>query len=80
MVDSVLGTIAFLALATLAVGIVNPAIPLVVLALAGVPFTLLLLGRAFKHVGVNAGTTAGPSVPSTREASYEPVTDPSDRG
>ena len=81
MVDSVLAVVALIAIGLLAAGVLNPVIAIILIVLAGGPLMVLLAGRLFKNAGATpsaAGT--GPNVASTGEASYQPVTDPSDRG
>ena len=80
MAASTLGAVAAIALVVLLLGVINPWIPAAVLVLAIVPLGVLLLGRLFKHAAPTTSGGAGPSVPSTREASYDPVSDPGERG
>ncbi len=81
MVDSTLGAIAFLFLAAVALAFVNPIIAIVPLLLLFAFLGVKAAGGLFKHAAPTADQTGtSPSVPSTAEASYDPVTDPSDRG
>jgi hypothetical protein len=76
-----LGVVAVLALVLLAIGVVNPFIPLIVFALAALPLAAKLLGSMFEHAAPSpAERGSSPAVPSTREASYDPVADPTERG
>jgi hypothetical protein len=81
MAFSGLAVVGVIALLLLGLGVISPILGAVVAIVAILPLVLMLIGRTFRHVGVgaNAGTT-GPAVPSTREASYEPVADPTERG
>ena len=81
MLDSVMGVLGLTGLLLLVLGVVNPIIAVVPLMLVGLFLGVRLAGRAFRHAGVSASAgTAGPGVPSTREASYEPIADPAERG
>ncbi len=53
-------------------------IPLVVLAT--LPLGLALLGKLFSNTQPTVDPATGPATPSTAQASYDPVTDPSERG
>ena len=85
MVDSTFGALAVLLLAAVALFFVNPVIALLPLLLL-VAFLGLKAGAAlFKNAAPPVDTTGGgvgaaPSVPSSGEASYDAVTNPSDRG
>ena len=80
MVDSTLGGIVVLLLAGVVLLFVNPIIALVPLLLLFALLGLKVAGSMFKHAAPTAGGGQGPSVPSTEQAAYDPVTDPSDRG
>ena len=86
MVDSTIGGIVVLLLAGVVLLFVNPIIALVPLLLLFALLGLKVAGSMFKSAASqpaqNAGPTAGAggAVPSTEQASYNPVTDPSDRG
>ncbi len=71
--------VGFAALLMLALGVLNPVLALIVVALALIPLALILAGGLFKHASAIV-PKQGPSVPSSAEASYDPVTDPSRRG
>jgi hypothetical protein len=80
MVDSTLGGIVVLLLAGVVLLFVNPIIALVPLLLLFALLGLKLAGGAFRHAAPTADAGNGPAVPSTEQASYDPVADPSDRG
>ena len=79
MLDSVMAVVALAALALLALGVINPVIGLIVLALAVLPLGVMLAARLFRHTSSTV-STGGPAVPSTAEASYDAVPDPANRG
>ena len=85
MVDSTFGALAFLVLAAVALFFVNPIIAVVPLLLVFALLGVKAGGALFKHAAPPADTTGGgvgaaPTVPTTSEASYEPVSKPADRG
>jgi len=88
MVDSTLGALAVLLLAGVILFFVNPVIALVPLLLIVALLAIKASGRLFKHaappVDATSPTTSaggsGPAVPSSADAAYEPVSNPSDRG
>ena len=84
MVDSTLGAIVVLLLAMVVLVFVNPIIALVPLLLLVGLLGVKAAGSLFKHAAPPADTTGGgvgaaPTVPTTSEAAYEPVSDPGDR-
>ena len=85
MVDSTLGALAVLFLAGVILIFVNPIIAIVPLLLIFAVLGLKAAGVLFKHAAPPVDTSgqgvgAGPATPSSAEASYSGVTDPSDRG
>ena len=85
MVDSTFGALAVLLLAAVVLFFVNPIVALVPLLLVFALLGLKAGASLFKHAAPPADTTGGgvgaaPTVPTSSEASYEPVSDPSDRG
>jgi len=79
MLDSTMAGIGTLLLAAVVLFFVNPVIAIIPLVLAFVPLALKGAGMMFKHAAPPAqseagATGGGPSVPSTREASYDPRT------
>lgn len=61
------------------VGVLNVylLIPFVILGFG--PLAVVIVARMFRHAAPSANAGSGPSVPSTREASYDPVADPGER-
>ena len=86
MLDSTMAAAAVLLLAGVVLFFVNPIIALVPLLLLFALLGLRVAGGLFKHAagapadqgGSTAGT--GAAVPSTEQAAYDPVANPSDRG
>lgn len=72
MLTSTLGVVGLAALVLLAFGVLNPVLALIVVVLAGLPFVLALVGGLFRSASSTVAET-GPRVPSTGEASYDPV-------
>ena len=72
MLTSTLGVVAVAALALLAFGVLNPVLALIIVVLAGTPFVLAAVGGIFGRAA-SRQVTSGPSVPSTRDASYDPT-------
>lgn len=73
-------------IALLVTSVVAPFIGLAMIAVAFVPLAFMTAGRLFRHAAVPPGAhthdrPAGhdPAVPSTSEASYDPVAKPEDR-
>ena len=62
-------------IALVVAGVFAPYLLIVALLLFVLPFALGLSGAAFRHAQPRPDTEGG-SVPSTREASYEPVEQP----
>jgi hypothetical protein len=81
MLDSVLGGVVVLFLAAVALFFVNPIIALVPLLLLVGLLGIRVAGGLFRHAAPSSNTDAsgGPAVPSSRDASYEPVSGPADR-
>jgi hypothetical protein len=81
MLDSFMATAGVLILLAIAAFFLNPVITLIPLFLLAAAVGLKMAGKLFSHAGTSAvADTAGPAVPSTREASYDPVSDPTERG
>ena len=80
MVDSTLGGIVVLLLAGIVLIFVNPIIAIVPFLLLFALLGLKAAGGLFKHAAPTVSAGDGPAVPSTEQAAYDPVTDPSDRG
>jgi hypothetical protein len=81
MLDSTLALGAFVGVMLLVLGVLNPIVILPVVVLLLLPLTLrLVAGMWSRFAPTPAATTGGPRVPSTREASYQPVSDPAERG
>ena len=72
MLDSTGIGIGTLVLATIACLFFNPVLALIPLALLAVPLTLIGLGKGYQHIAPPVPAEGSPSVPSTREASYDP--------
>jgi len=81
MLASTLAFGAFVGVILLAMGVINPILILPVVVLLLLPLTLRLAGGMWSRFAPPpAATHGGPHVPSTREASYQPVSDPAERG
>jgi hypothetical protein len=87
MVDSTLGALAVLLLAGVILFFVNPIIAILPLLLIFALLGLKAAGSLFKHaappVDSSTGATgagSGPATPTSADAAYEPVANPSDRG
>ena len=85
MVDSTLGALAVLFLAGVILIFVNPIIAIVPLLLIFAVLGLKAAGVLFKHAAPPVDTSSpgvggGPATPTSGDAAYEPVTNPSDRG
>ena len=63
-------------LALVLLGVINPLLLIPILVLAAFPLALGVLGRLFSHTQPTVDATKGPAVPSTSEASYDPVNQP----
>ena len=81
MLDSFMATAGFLVLLAIGAFVLNPVIALIPILLLFALLGLKAAGKMFQHAApsATAGTT-GPAVPSTRDASYVPVSDPAERG
>ena len=81
MLDSFMATAGFLVLLAIGAFVLNPVIALIPMLLLFSLLGLKAAGKMFQHVAPSASTgTAGPATPSTRDASYEPIADPTERG
>ena len=80
MAASVLGVAGVIGLALVLAGVLNPLLLIPIIVLAAVPLAVAVLGRLFSHSQPTVGASTGPATPSTAQASYEPVSDPSERG
>jgi predicted histidine transporter YuiF (NhaC family) len=80
MLDSFMAVAGLLILLTVGAFFLNPVIALIPIFLLVALLGLKAAGAMFKHAAPSAtGGTTGPAVPSTREASYDPVADPGER-
>ena len=80
MAASVLGVAGVIGLALVLAGVLNPLLLIPIIILAALPLALGVLGKLFANSQPTVDASTGPAVPSTRQASYDPVTDPADRG
>ena len=85
MVDSTFGALAVLLLAGVVLFFINPIIALVPLLIIVALLAFKAGAKLFTHAAPpvdtsGSGVGAGPSVPSSGDAAYEPVSNPSDRG
>jgi hypothetical protein len=80
MADSFMGAGAVLVVLGVVLFFINPIIALIPLLLLVALVGLKLAGVAFKHAAPTANAGDGPAVPSTGDAAYDPVANPSDRG
>ena len=80
MAASVLGAAGVIGLALVLAGVLNPLLLIPIVVLGALPLALGVLGRLFSHSQPTVDASTGPATPSTRQASYEPVSDPSERG
>jgi hypothetical protein len=80
MAASVLGAAGVIGLALVLAGVLNPLLLIPIVVLGALPLALGVLGRLFAHSQPTVDASTGPATPSTRQASYEPVTDPTERG
>jgi hypothetical protein len=80
MAASVLGVAGLVGLALVLAGILNPLLLIPIIVLAAVPLALGVVGKIFANSQPTVDASTGPAVPSSAQASYDPVTDPSERG
>jgi hypothetical protein len=80
MADSFLGIGGVLLVLGVVLFFINPIIAIIPLLLLVAVVALKSAGVLFKHVAPSPDGGAGPATPSSAEAAYDPVTDPSDRG
>jgi hypothetical protein len=81
MLDSFMATAGFLVLLAIGAFVLNPVIALLPLLLLFALLGLKAAGKLFQHAAPSATTgTSGPAVPSTADASYDPVANPAERG
>jgi hypothetical protein len=80
MAASVLFVAGLIGIGLVATGVVAPLlfVPLIILAM--LPLAIGVVARVFANSQPTVDASTGPAVPSTRQASYDPVTDPADRG
>ena len=79
MAASVLGVAGLIGLVLVLAGILNPLLLVPIVVLAALPLAVGLLGKVFAHTKPTVDASGGPATPSTRQASYNPVADPSER-
>jgi hypothetical protein len=80
MAASVLGVAGLIGLLLVLAGVLNPLLLIPIIVLASLPLALGVLGRLFSHSQPTVDAATGPATPTSAQASYEPVTDPSERG
>ena len=80
MAASVLGVAGLIGLVLVIAGILNPLLLIPIVVLAALPLAFGVVGRIFAHSQPTVDASTGPATPSSAEASYDPVTDPSERG
>jgi hypothetical protein len=80
MAASVLGVAGLIGLALVLAGVLNPLLIVPIIVLAAFPLALGVLGKLFANTSPTVDATTGPGVPTSRQASYDPVADPSERG
>ena len=80
MAASVLGVAGVIGLALVLAGVLNPILLLPIIVFASLPLALGLLGKLFSHAQPTTDRRPTVSVPTTAQASYDPVADPGDRG
>jgi hypothetical protein len=79
MAASVLGVAGFVGLVLVLAGILQPLFLVPIIVLATLPLALGVLGKLLSHSQPMADSRPTAPVPSTRQASYDPVADPSER-
>ncbi len=80
MAASVLGVVGLVGLVLVLAGVLNPLLIIPIVILGSLPLALGVLGKLFSHSQPTVDASTGPATPSTRQASYEPISDPSERG
>jgi hypothetical protein len=80
MAASVLGVAGLIGLALVLAGVLNPLLLIPIIVLAAIPLALGVVGKVFAHSQPTVDAATGPATPSSKQASYDPVTDPSERG
>ena len=80
MAASILGVAGVVGLALVLAGVLNPLLLIPIVILGALPLAIGVLGRLFSHSQPTVDASTGPATPSTAQASYEPVSDPSERG
>ena len=80
MAASVLGAAGLIGLTLVLAGVLNPLLLIPIIVFASIPLALGVLGKLFAHSQPTVDASTGPATPSTAQASYDPVTDPSERG
>ncbi len=80
MAASVLGVAGLIGLALVLAGVLNPLLIVPIIVLAAFPLALGVLGKLFSNTSPTVDASTGPAVPTSRQASYDPVADPSERG
>jgi hypothetical protein len=80
MADSFMGIGGVLLVLGVVLFFVNPIIALVPLLLVVALLALKFTGTLFKHAAPSVQAGGGPATPSSADAAYDPVSDPSDRG
>ncbi|HEV2062733.1 MAG TPA: hypothetical protein VGR12_07780 [Solirubrobacteraceae bacterium] len=80
MAASVLFVAGLIGLALVATGVIAPLLLVPIVILGMLPLAIGIVGKVFAHSQPTVDAAQGPATPSTRQASYDPVTDPGDRG
>ena len=80
MAASVLFVAGLIGLALVATGVIAPLLLIPIVILAMLPLALGIVAKLFAHSSPTVDTSTGPATPSSRQASYDPVSDPADRG
>ena len=80
MAASVLGVAGLIGLTLVLAGVLNPLLLVPIIIFASLPLAFGVLGKLFAHSQPTVDASTGPATPSSSQASYDPVTDPSERG
>ena len=80
MAASVLFVAGLIGLALVATGVIAPLLLIPIVILAMLPLGIGIVAKLFAHSQPTVDASTGPATPSSRQASYDPVTDPADRG
>ncbi len=80
MAASVIGVAGLIGLTLVLAGILNPLLLIPIIVLTSIPLALGVLGKLFAHSQPTVDASTGPATPTSAQASYDPVTDPSERG